>query len=411
MKKIKILVVPSDNVGGIGEFRSVKPHLYLENKYPDEFSIDIIPNPDFYDDNFLKQYDIVQYHKYLGNFESTKINVDKLTAMGIVTIMDIDDYWLTDKNHPAHSSMVKHGISGKILSNLKQAKHITTTTDIFAKEISKINKNVTVIENGIDPNELQFIPNPTKSDRLRIGWLGGSTHKYDLDLLKDSFSKLNGLKLLDKVQLVLCGFNLKGIVSETNINTGQTREREILPTETSWYEYEKIFTNNYTTISPEYKAHLLKFNKEEFIGVENEPYRRVWTKSIKTYCNNYNFIDVALAPLDQTLFNSCKSQLKCIEAGFHKKALIAQNFGPYQIDLTNSFSKGGNYSDTANSILVNTINNKSDWVKHIKKLVENPDLIKSLGDNLYSDISKKYSLEVLSEKRKKLYIELVNGKK
>ena len=36
------------------------------------------------------------------------------------------------------------------------------------------------------------------------------------------------------------------------------------------------------------------------------------------------------------MFNKVKSQLKVIEAGFHKKALIAQNFGPYQIDCINA---------------------------------------------------------------------------
>jgi hypothetical protein len=43
MKKIKVLVVPSDRTG-VGYFRSTNPHIALENLYSDEFSIDIDMN-------------------------------------------------------------------------------------------------------------------------------------------------------------------------------------------------------------------------------------------------------------------------------------------------------------------------------------------------------------------------------
>ena len=43
-KKIKVLVVPSDRTG-VGYFRSTKPHITLENNYPDKFHIDIDYEP------------------------------------------------------------------------------------------------------------------------------------------------------------------------------------------------------------------------------------------------------------------------------------------------------------------------------------------------------------------------------
>ena len=52
---------------------------------------------------------------------------------------------------------------------------------------------------------------------------------------------------------MLCGFDLRGQVSEINKETGQIRKRDILPHETVWMRYEEIFTNNYKTISEEYK--------------------------------------------------------------------------------------------------------------------------------------------------------------
>ena len=72
---------------------------------------------------------------------------------------------------------------------------------------------------------------------------------------------------------------------------------------------------------------LVILENKEYENVDNEPYRRVWTKPITSYATNYNMFDVSLAPLKESTFNRVKSQLKVIEAGFHKKALIAQDFG------------------------------------------------------------------------------------
>ena len=44
--------------------------------------------------------------------------------------------------------------------------------------------------------------------------------------------------------------------------------------------------------------------------IKNKPYRRVWTKNINQYANNYNLFDVSLAPLKDNKFNLYKSQLK-----------------------------------------------------------------------------------------------------
>jgi glycosyltransferase involved in cell wall biosynthesis len=156
------------------------------------------------------------------------------------------------------------------------------------------------------------------------------------------------------------------------------------------------------------------FTNDEYDGIENEPYRRVWTKPVSSYASNYNLFDISLAPLVENTFNKVKSQLKVIESGFHKKALIAQDFGPYQIDLINAKlkvnSKDGNgqsFNENGNAYLVN--NNPKEWYQFIKKLVNNPDQIEILANNLYDTVKDTYSIEAVSEKRKELYLSLVNG--
>lgn len=402
MKKTRVLVVPSDRTG-VGYFRSTKPHLALEERYPEEFHVDIDYEPQLNDDEWLKQYDIIHYHRTLGPFENMPALLDRLDKLDIVTIMDLDDYWLPGPHHPAHLLIKTSGMDKMILNNLKIARNITTTTEIFANEIRKINKNVFVLPNAIDPTEKQYTPNPEPSSKIRIGWLGGSSHLHDLELVKSIAGQF------DNVQLVLCGFDLRGVMTMIDEKTGQQTQRPIKPQESVWFQYEKIFTDNYRTVSPEYKEFLLKFKNEEYPNVENEPYRRVWTKPISTYASNYNLFDILIAPLEENIFNKVKSQLKVIEAGFHKKAIVAQNFGPYQIDIKNAYVSGGGWDSTGNGLLVDSNRNHKDWTKNLKRLIENPELIKQLGENLYNTVKDIYSINKVTEDRKALYLKLKNN--
>jgi glycosyltransferase involved in cell wall biosynthesis len=409
-KKIKILVVPSDRTG-VSYFRSTKPHLHLQKMYPDKFHVDIDYEPQLNNDTWLKQYDIIHYHRTLGDYEQMEALVERLKGLGIVSIMDLDDYWFPGVHHPAHHIIKNNEIHLKIASNLRTAENVMTTTSIFANKIKKLNKNTFVIPNSIDINEKQYIPNPEPSDKIRIGWLGGSAHLRDLELLRGLVSKLKSDGLLDKIQFVICGFDLRGKMTNINKDTGEQTSRDITPQESVWYEYEKIFTNNYTSISPEYKNHLLKFKQEEFPGVADEPYRRVWTKNISDYATNYNLFDISLAPLETNMFNEMKSQLKVIESGFHKKAIIAQNFGPYTLDLENAYQKGGEIDETKNALLVDTHRNHKSWHQYLKKLIQNPELIDKLANNLHETVVSKYSLDVVTETRKEYYLKLLKNVK
>lgn len=404
--KIRLLVVPSDRTG-VGYFRSTKPHLNLEKMYPDEFHIDIDFEPNINSDEFLKQYDIIHYHRNIGDYDKMEELVLKFKSLGIISIMDIDDYWAPGTHHPAFNLFKHYKLDKKILKNIKNADNVLTTTQIFADEITKFNKNVSVIPNAIDKNEKQFLIKPEESKKIRIGWLGGSSHEKDIDLLSGLVNKLGAANLLDKIQFVLCGFDLNGYATNIDNVNNTTTQRAISPIESVWYKYEKIFTDNYTTISDEYKSFLMKFSNEEYPNVINEPYRRVWTKPVNNYASNYNLFDISLAPLGDNVFNKMKSQLKVIESGMFKKPIIAQDFGPYKLDVINYFEKGGVVNDKGNGFLVKHSNNHKDWFKYIKLLVDNPELITKIGNNLHDTVSDKFSLDSVTTDRRNYYLNLV----
>jgi glycosyltransferase involved in cell wall biosynthesis len=403
MSKINVLVAPSDRTG-VGKFRSVDPHLFLQKLYGEDFHVDIVFDLDFNDSNFWKQYQIVHFHRSIGQDMDKSIQfIPILRSMGIKTICDIDDYWLPTKEHPLHQLIVQNKIHEKILANIKGADYVTTTTEIYADEIRKYNKNVVVLPNAIDPNESQFKEKTPECDRLRIGWLGGSSHLHDLMLLDGMTDKLSEFK--DKLQYVVCGFDTRGTMTEINQETGEQKQRPIKPHETVWYDYEKIFTANYSIVSPEYKAYLEKFTQDRFEGEENESYLRVWTKPVTSYAKNYSKFDVSLAPIKHHMFNKVKSQLKVIEAGFYKKALIASNYGPYTIDLKHCL-KNGEFVD-GNALLVDEVRNHSDWAKYIKKLVQNPNMVKDMGERLYEHVSQRYDLAIVTKTRSEFYKSIV----
>jgi glycosyltransferase involved in cell wall biosynthesis len=403
MSKIKVLVVPSDRTG-VGKFRSVDPHIFLQNLYPDEFHVDIDYEPSVSNMDFWKQYQIVAFHRSIStDFDLAYQLIQKLNSMGIVTICDIDDYWMPGKEHPIHDIIRVNKINEKIVANIRVAKHVTTTTTLFADEIKKVNKNVVVFPNGVNPREPQFMEPTPEFDKIRIGWLGGSSHLHDLQLLEQSFSKLMPIK--DKLQYVLCGFDTRGSVTEINQQTKEQVRRNIRPEETVWASYEKIFTQNYQIISEEYKKFLLEYAQENYPNESSESYARVWTKPVTSYAKNYSRFDISLAPIKNHMFNRMKSQLKVIESGFYKKALIASNLGPYTIDLKHCL-KNGNFVD-GNALLVDENRNHSDWAKYIEKLVKNPNLIKDMGERLYETVKDTYDLNTITKNRAEFYKSIV----
>ena len=398
-KKIKMLVIPSDK-SGVGSWRSVWPHVYIQEHYQDEFDIDIVYNlPSDNLEAYLKQYDIIHFHKQLDR-NCQVLNMIKF--LGIPVVMDIDDYWKLGDYHPASLSAKRERWHEPIINHLKLADYVTTTTEIFANKIKPYNKNVAVFPNAVNPEMDMFKPIKNDSDKLRVGIICGSSHLHDLEPLRGLMSKV-----ADNVQIVLCGFDTNGTITIYNRETGERTQRPIEPHESVWCTYEQMLTDNYKGLSKEHVDFLSKFMKNVDDPFTNEKYRRMWTRDINAYATHYQNVDVLLAPLKETEFNEPKSELKFIEAGFTKTAIIAQDFGPYQICSVPMIEYGGKINEEGNCLLVEPRKNHKDWVKYINKLAADPSMVKKLQENLYNAVKDKYSIETVAADRVKFYKEIV----
>lgn len=400
-KKIKMLVIPSDKTG-CGLFRSVGPHVYIGENYSDEFDVDVVysmPNENL--EEFLKKYDLIHIHKQLD--KNCQV-IDLIKFLGIPVIIDIDDNFKLGNDHPMSITAKKDKWHEPIINHLKRADYVTTTTKIFADVIKPYNKNVMVFPNAINPKEPQYaVPKNEGDGRLRVGIICGSSHLKDLELLDGIAKQVNK----DKVQFILCGFDTRG--TRTMYKEDGTYEtRPIRPEESVWCDYEKIFTDNYRTVSDEHKKFLLEYNAYIDDPFTNEPYRRMWTRDINNYATHYANVDVLIAPLKENDFNKVKSELKEIECGFTHTAFIAQNFGAYTINLIPMIEKGGKINENGTALLVDTSKNHKQWAKYINKLADDREMLKKLQDNLYEFVKDRYSLDTICKQRVEFYKKIVN---
>lgn len=410
MSKIKVLAI-SPGKTGVSKYRILDPFMYIGNKHDDEVYVEIV-----YDlnenDYFYLNFDIVYFH--VGIFHKSKLEnlikrINWLKSKGIKTVVDIDDYWIVDAANPLHTRLMSNNIPSKVVGILKICDNITTTTPILAKTIKDRtgNKNVFVLPNALNPSDSQLQIIPTESEKTRFGWVGGSTHLRDIELLEEGIKRIQS-DYKDKTQFMLCGYDIKGKVSYKNPVTNEYVTRDIKPIETIWHQYENIFTNDFKNISLEYKDFLYKFVNEKYPEQESEVYVRRWTESIDKYILNYNHFDVSLIPLFPSEFNKHKSELKIIESGFMKKASIVSETEPYTLELISAYDEG-KFNDKGNALLVNPKRNHKNWYKYMKLLIDNPNFRIDLSERLYETVKDKYSLENVTKTRIQILKQLLNN--
>lgn len=415
---IKLLVVNQGVSGGVPFYRTLTPHTYLQEKYPDRITIDILEHTELKSVEQIDGYDILFFHRHLETKDIKNDDILKYCKeKSIKVIVDIDDSYEVPMSHPAYGIYKSKNLKSKILNNFKSVDLVTTTTSYFKSQINKfrLGKPTVVLENAIDPNWSMFKKKKSDHHRVTAGWIGGSSHKEDIKILNGLTERCT---TKDVGTILFGGFDTRGkktilhplvekLVKEKkpiNLNElGISKDElyqqvDMLPQDTVSVDYEKILSKNYELLSSEYTNFLKKYEwQQTFSGENDERYKRVWTKKINKYAEIYNQIDISLAPLVDNHFNRCKSQLKVIEAGFHKIPIIAQNIEPYQIDVVHG----------ENGYLVNTKKNHKDWVKLTKRLINSKDLRDEMGQKLYETVSKKYTLDIISKKRLEIYEKLV----
>lgn len=281
---IRVLMVMTDYTS-VGHYRIGWPGKYMIDRVNGEVEVVLVSSVDFdpWDLGFIRGFDILHYNRLYGYVESTDELFDKIRQFGVRIVQDVDDHWEMPDEFEIKGIMKDNGDQYKELVQMGKVDAVTTTTDIFAREIGEINRNVFVIPNGIDMSHRMWQGEDIDSEYVRIGWLGSIMRHWDLMRMKDSIDRLYlDPELRGKFRFVQVG--------------GESRDNDIFK-------------------GPEFVYH---------VGVP------AWE-----FGKYYRELDICLGPMKENIYNRCKSEIKMVEAGMNGKPFVCQDFGIYSSHIEN----------------------------------------------------------------------------
>lgn len=204
-----------------------------------------------------------------------------------------------------------------------------TTTKVIAKEMQKHVKDVCIDKNIASLKMQKYSELAIKNverdqERVVIGYASGSlTHNADFEMISDAIKKI-----LDKYDNVY--FKFIGVI----------------------------------TVPEDFKKYGNRILTSPFVDYEKLP------EVIRS-------LDINLAPLENTFFNTAKSCIKWMEAGLVGVPTVASNVG----DFADSISDG------VDGVLCND----SEWFEKLENLVVDKETREKIGSEAYRTVYKKYT--------------------
>jgi glycosyltransferase involved in cell wall biosynthesis len=242
-------------------------------------------------------------------------------------------------------------INENIDTFIKEADLVTCSTEFLKEEYKKINPNVIVLPNCVDPFYFDE-PLRNESDIIRIGITGSVGVTSDIEPLKPIIEHYQNDP---RVRIVLLS----------------------MPPQTENEIYKELYKEEYNFWS--------KVNMEWHTYVPADEYY--------DYLNNLK-LDMVIIPRYDSLFNRCKSNLKFLENSALQIPSICQAFStgdsPYQ----------QNKSDEPYLLLANTF---EEWIEKIELLINDKKLRRELGEKAQKYVFDNYSIEKNAWKWKEAY--------
>jgi glycosyltransferase involved in cell wall biosynthesis len=249
-----------------------------------------------------------------------------LGSHGKALICDMDDHYFahTDDN-PFHASLEENQrLRRQVIGSFHA---ITVTGKVLKEEMSALNPNVIIVPNMIDPEKFPLRAGGNK--RVRIGWCGGPTHFEDLAMIMPAIAKVQSMF---SVEVVLFGL-LDGKMEET-------------------VEKARGLSGPEVANDP-YLASFVRMAKA-LASIEYRHFPSVSYAQYPQALADLN-LDIGLCPLQDTVYNRCRSAVKFYHYAAVGTATVAGNVYPY--------SEECNY----------LAGDVDDWFRKIVRLVEDDE--------------------------------------
>lgn len=350
---MKIALIHNINSTGSALYRLEMPHAHLDASYKG-LTFYSAPEPFSISDESFDILDIILVSRMWGQSDTEIIWLrEKCTKHNVRLILDLDDYWVLESGHPMYSLYREKNISEIIRQHIKVVDHVICTNEYLLDKVKGLNPNVTIIPNCTYSGYEQYKKRHEASDKVRFGWFGGAQHYEDIVLMDRGMGILaDDHSLNGRYMLYLGGWNDNPMYAK----------------------YEEIFAAK----------------------GKQQNYGRIQAADIYSYVGGYNYVDVCLAPLRETTFNKCKSELKLVEAGTMGKAVISSDVYPYNTVIDHGW----------NGLQVKESRSK-DWHKYMKMLINDADVRNALAANLEQTIKDKFNIDNWGKVRMDLYQKLL----
>lgn len=211
---------------------------------------------------------------------------------------------------------------------LKKCDYAITTTEALAKELKKYVKEVFVNRNTASEKMVELSDSAIKNvirdkNKIILGYFSGSiTHNPDFKMIIPALKKI--FKKYDNVYLKVVGI---------------------------------------LDIPEELKEYSDRLIIEKFVDYHKLP------QLIST-------VDINLAPIENTLFNKCKSENKWLEASLVKVPTLASNVGAFTTAIRNNET--------------GFLCNNDKWFENLDELIQNQELRDKVANQAYNYTRKKY---------------------
>lgn len=290
--------------------------------------------------------DIVVFHR-ADSVAHHKAAIE-IKKAGKLVVFDNDDTAFLDRGHPFDEDeeldyVAKAPAYRNIIDNfILNADGVTTTTEYLASEYRKLNKNVAVIPNCVDPDDWEE-PNENKTDKVRILISGSAAYTLDFEHIKDYLIELDKR---EDVQLILFGLWGK-------------KKRDENPVVERTYKREFAFWDK----MPNLEHH-------EWVEIQDYP------KKLNSIA-----ADIMIIPRFESYFNRCKSNIKFLEASMCGMATVAQHFS----------TNDSPYEKDADYLVLAT--DAEDWKKKVDELIADKKKRKELAAKARGYVLANYNIK------------------
>ena len=296
-------------------------------------------------------------------------SVFAMQAQGVRIVVDMDDHFELHSTHPLYDAYRRDGTALKIARCVRLADAVLVTTPTLADALRQYNDNIHVVPNALPFDSHGFTRSTDTESGTPFVFAGGSTHRNDLLSVRECF---------EPEELTLAGYDdehpeWRAIANEDWPGAARKPIQRLLD-----FRYFMAQDNSWQLAGARFesKAHYRKWTADRLDG---------------DYMSAYDGHRCAIAPLLDTPFNACKSNLKILEAGAKGIPIICSSVRPY-------YNPTDYCADTGALFAAQPVT----WRRTLDCVRNDPGFARECGDWLAEHVRKHYHLDDANELRRQI---------